>query len=163
MRGTQTESGCTGSPEVFRSLRIGLLKRFLRTPRRGNTHGKGSMEPSFFERVYRVVKRIPQGKVTSYGQVAAMLGHPRAARTVGWALNALTPEGAAEVPWQRVINSAGRISISRADLDAARQRALLEEEGIEFDVRGDVDMHRYGWGGLDPFEVEALWEADEDA
>ena len=70
------------------------------------------MEPSFFERVYRVVQQIPRGKVASYGQIAALLGHPQAARTVGWALNALTSERVAQVPWQRVINSAGRISIS---------------------------------------------------
>lgn len=116
------------------------------------------MNPSFFERVYVVVSRIPRGKVASYGQIAAMLGHPRAARTVGWALNALTSTTAEEVPWQRVINSAGRISISRADMDAALQRALLEEEGIAFDERGDVDMRRFGWEGLDPFEIDALWD-----
>jgi len=118
------------------------------------------VKPNFFERVYLITKQIPRGKVASYGQVAALLGHPRAARTVGWALNALTPEGAADVPWQRVINSAGRISTSRADLDAALQRALLEEEGVEFDARGYVDMERFGWAGLDWVEVEALWAED---
>ena len=112
--------------------------------------------PNFFEQVYRVVKQIPCGKVASYGQVAALLGHPRAARTVGWALNALTPQQATEVPWQRVINSAGRISISRADVDAALQRQLLEEEGIEFDQYGYVDMRRFGWGGLDGTEVQQI-------
>jgi methylated-DNA-protein-cysteine methyltransferase-like protein len=117
--------------------------------------------PNFFERVYRVVKQIPRGKVASYGQIAALLGHPQAARTVGWALNALTPAQAAEVPWQRVINSAGRISISRADLSAALQRQLLEEEGVEFDERGYVDMKRFGWEGLDWVEVEMLW-ADQE-
>ncbi|OIO88927.1 MAG: hypothetical protein AUK03_15405 [Anaerolineae bacterium CG2_30_64_16] len=116
------------------------------------------MDPSFFERVYLLVQQIPRGKVASYGQIAALLGHPRAARTVGWALNALTPARAEEVPWQRVINHAGRISISRADMDATLQRQLLEEEGVEFDARGDVDMRRFGWQGLDWFEVEALWE-----
>jgi methylated-DNA-protein-cysteine methyltransferase related protein len=115
------------------------------------------MEPSFFERVYRVVQQIPRGKVASYGQIAALLGHPQAARTVGWALNALTSERAAQVPWQRVINSAGRISISRADLSADIQRALLEDEGIEFDEREHVDMRRFGWAGMDWDEVEALW------
>jgi methylated-DNA-protein-cysteine methyltransferase-like protein len=112
--------------------------------------------PNFFEQIYRVVKQIPRGKVASYGQVAALLGHPRAARTVGWALNALTREQAVEVPWQRVINSAGRISISRADVDAALQRQLLEEEGIEFDQYGYVDMRRFGWGGLDWVEAEQI-------
>jgi methylated-DNA-protein-cysteine methyltransferase-like protein len=115
------------------------------------------MEPSFFERVYCVVRQIPAGKVASYGQIAALLGHPQAARTVGWALNALTAERAAEVPWQRVINSAGRISISRADLSADVQRALLVTEGIEFDEREHVDLRRFGWSGLEWHEVEALW------
>ena len=109
------------------------------------------MEPSFFERVYLVVKQIPRGKVASYGQIAALLGHPQAARTVGWALNALSGAQADEVPWQRVINSAGRISISRADLSADIQRALLEEEGVEFDERGHVDWSGsggQGWIGM---------------
>ncbi len=76
------------------------------------------MEPNFFERVYALVRQIPRGKVSSYGQIAALLGHPQAARTVGWALNALRDSEIRDVPWQRVINSAGRISISRADLGA---------------------------------------------
>jgi len=115
------------------------------------------MKPNFFERVYLVVKRIPRGKVASYGQIAALLGHPQAARTVGWALHALASEPATDVPWQRVINHAGRITIARAGLDAAFQRHLLEEEGVEFDARGDVDMERCGWEGMDWAEVEALW------
>jgi methylated-DNA-protein-cysteine methyltransferase-like protein len=119
------------------------------------------MEPSFFERVYRVVKQIPRGKVASYGQIAALLGHPQAARTVGWALNALTREQANEVPWQRVINSAGRISLSRADLSADIQRGLLEEEGVAFDEREHVDLRRFGWVGLEWDEVEALWVGRE--
>ena len=61
------------------------------------------------------------------------------------------------MPWQRVINSAGRISISRADLSADIQRARLEEEGVEFDAGGDIDWKRYGWAGLEWAEVEALW------
>ncbi|MGE5602840.1 MAG: MGMT family protein [Nitrososphaerales archaeon] len=114
------------------------------------------MEPSFFDRVYAVVRQIPRGKVASYGQIAALLGHPQAARTVGWALSALRGSDIDDVPWQRVINSHGRISISRVDLDAALQRALLEEEGVEFDGRGYVDLQRFGWKGMD--HVERLWQ-----
>jgi len=125
-----------------------------------NPVGEGEMKPGFFERVYRLVKQIPRGKVASYGQIAALLGHPRAARTVGWALSALSPAQAAEVPWHRVISSTGRITISRVDLSADLQRALLEAEGVEFDARGDVDMARYRWEGLDWPEVEALWAAE---
>lgn len=116
------------------------------------------MEPNFFERVYLLVQQIPRGRVASYGQIAALLGHPQAARTVGWALNALRGSDVNDVPWQRVINSAGRISISRADLGADLQHALLEEEGIEFDARGYVDLGRYGWEGLSPPDIEALWQ-----
>jgi methylated-DNA-protein-cysteine methyltransferase related protein len=112
--------------------------------------------PHFFEQVYLVVKQIPRGKVASYGQIAALLGHPRAARTVGWALNALTESQDPSIPWQRVINHSGRITIARAGLDPEVQRRLLEEEGIEFDQNGDVDMRRYGWHGLDWAEVEQL-------
>jgi len=115
------------------------------------------MAPNFFDRVYAVVRRIPRGKVASYGQIAALLGHPQAARTVGWALNALRDTDIDDVPWQRVINSQGRISISRADLGAELQQALLEEEGVEFDPRGYVDLRRFGWEGMD--DVEQLWRS----
>jgi methylated-DNA-protein-cysteine methyltransferase related protein len=114
------------------------------------------VEPSFFDRAYAVVRQIPRGKVASYGQIAALLGHPQAARTVGWALSALRGSEIDDVPWQRVINSHGRISISRVDLDADLQRALLEEEGVEFDSRGYVDLERFGWKGMD--HVERLWQ-----
>ena len=118
------------------------------------------MEPSFFERVYRVVKRIPRGKVASYGQIAALLGQPRAARTVGWALASMTAEQAAEVPWQRVINHAGRISIARADLSADVQQSLLEGEGVRFDETGHVDWRVHRWHGLEWYEIEELWQDD---
>ncbi len=116
------------------------------------------MKPNFFEQVYRIVKRIPRGRVATYGQIAALLGHPRAARTVGWALNGMSARQAEEVPWQRVINAQGRISISRADLSAALQRRLLEEEGVRFDETEHVDLRQYGWRGLDPVEVEEIMQ-----
>jgi len=97
----------------------------------------------FFERVYRLVRQVPPGKVTSYGALSRMLGHPRAARTVGWALHSL-PEGS-DVPWHRVINSQGRVSTSCREHAADLQRALLEAEGVEFDADGTVDWERFGW------------------
>jgi len=112
--------------------------------------------PHFFEQVYLLVSQIPRGQVASYGQIAALLGHPRAARTVGWALNALAESEGGEVPWHRVINHAGRITIARAGLDPEVQRRLLEEEGVEFDQNGYVDMRRFGWRGLDWAEVEHI-------
>jgi methylated-DNA-protein-cysteine methyltransferase-like protein len=110
--------------------------------------------PGFFERVYRLVRQVPPGRVTSYGAIARMLGNARAARTVGWALHALPP--GSDVPWQRVINSQGRISTSCREHGAERQRALLEAEGVEFDARDRVDWARFGWEGLDWPEVERL-------
>jgi len=110
----------------------------------------------FFEQVYMLVRQIPPGRVASYGQIAALLGHPRAARTVGWALNALVETEAPDVPWHRVINHAGRITIARAGLNPEIQRRLLEDEGVEFDEAGYVDMRRHGWGGLEWAEVEQI-------
>lgn len=95
-----------------------------------------------------------------------MLDHPHAARTVGWALHSLPssvpPSGGDErgsdVPWQRVINSQGRISTSCREHGADAQRELLEAEGIEFDEHGYVDWERFGWEGLSWLEVEELMD-----
>jgi methylated-DNA-protein-cysteine methyltransferase-like protein len=100
---------------------------------------------SFYDAIYRMVERIPPGSVTTYGHVAALCGKPRAARTVGWALHAL-PDGS-EVPWHRVINARGGISISKVGLPPELQRALLEAEGVEFEPDGRVDLARWGWIG----------------
>ncbi|HET9581250.1 MAG TPA: methylated-DNA--[protein]-cysteine S-methyltransferase [Gemmatimonadota bacterium] len=99
----------------------------------------------FFGVVHAMVRRIPAGKVTTYGHVAALCGKPRAARTVGWALHALPDES--DVPWQRVVNHRGGISIWKVGVPAALQRALLEEEGVVFRPDGTVDLGRWGWRG----------------
>ncbi len=112
--------------------------------------------PSFFDQVYAVVRQIPRGKVASYGQVAALLGHPRAARTVGWALAALRENFEPDVPWQRVINSQGRVSIRSMEHAPEEQQLLLEAEGVEFNEQGKVDWKRYGWRGLSAVELEAV-------
>ncbi len=101
------------------------------------------MNTGFFERVYDIVRLIPSGKVASYGQIAMILEHPHAARTVGWALHALPDD--TDVPWHRVISSKGRISTSCLTHPADLQRELLEAEGVIFDVHGSVDLHRFGW------------------
>jgi len=116
------------------------------------------VDVNFFEKVYRLVSIIPKGKVASYGQIARMLGSPRGARTVGWALHGL-PDGT-DVPWHRVINSQGRISTSCLQHDANLQRQLLEAEGVVFDERDRVNWEVYGWEGLDWAELDALWHAD---
>jgi methylated-DNA-protein-cysteine methyltransferase-like protein len=106
------------------------------------------MVPPFAQRVYQLVRQVPYGQVVSYGGVAAMLGHPRAARAVGWALRNLADHDEA-VPWWRVINRNGEISIKGAFPGPHLQRELLEREGIEFDAKGRVDWKRFGWVGAE--------------
>jgi len=99
--------------------------------------------PGFHARVADAVRRVPAGRVTTYGDVAGVLGSPRVARQVGWALAAL-PAGT-DVPWQRVINAQGRIS-HRGDLvRALEQRRRLEAEGVAFDPSGRVDLPLLRW------------------
>jgi methylated-DNA-protein-cysteine methyltransferase-like protein len=102
--------------------------------------------PPFYRLVYRVVRRVPRGKVVTYGQVAAILGQPRAARAVGMALGALRGPLLDLVPWQRVINAAGRCS-HRDGFWAEIQREFLEREGVRFDRYGKVDLKRVRWRG----------------
>ncbi len=103
--------------------------------------------PRGWEEIYAVVRRIPRGRVATYGQVAAALGRPRGARQVGYALAALRGTRH-DVPWQRVLGSRprGRAAISILDpMGAAVQQQLLEREGVAFDARGRVDLGRFGW------------------
>ena len=96
-----------------------------------------------YERIYAVVRQIPKGRVATYGQVAALAGLPGHARQVGYALHALA-EGST-VPWHRVINAKGEVSLRvEAGWDNF-QRHLLEEEGVVFDNRGRVDLERERW------------------
>ena len=100
----------------------------------------------FTDRVYAVVRSVPQGRVTSYGEVAALVGSPRAARGVGAALNALLPEDD-DVPWWRVVNRYGALSIPSELGLRTLQRTLLEAEGVAFLDSGRVDLDRHGWEG----------------
>jgi methylated-DNA-protein-cysteine methyltransferase-like protein len=93
--------------------------------------------------IYAVVRRIPEGRVASYGQVAVLAGLPGHARQVGYALHAL-PEGS-DVPWQRVINARGEVSPRAEPGWEGYQRHLLEEEGVAFDLAGRVDLDRFTW------------------
>lgn len=93
--------------------------------------------PGFRERVYVVVKRVPKGRVTTYGDVGGALGSPTVARQVGYALAALR-QSRTDVPWHRVINSRGFISFRGDDERGEEQRRRLEHEGIRFDDAGRV-------------------------
>ena len=101
------------------------------------------MAQDFFKHVWEVVRHIPLGRVATYGQIASIISSPRAARTVGWALHAV-PENS-DIPWHRVINSKGRISIDCFEHDPNLQRLLLEQEGVIFDQRGYVDLPVFQW------------------
>jgi methylated-DNA-protein-cysteine methyltransferase related protein len=99
--------------------------------------------PSFYTRVYACVAAVPRGRVITYGHVALLLGSPAAARAVGYALHNL-PAGS-EVPWWRVINARGEISLRGRGAAADLQRAMLEREGVVFSAEGVVDLRRYRW------------------
>jgi methylated-DNA-protein-cysteine methyltransferase-like protein len=97
-----------------------------------------------YNTIYQVVRRIPVGRVATYGQVAGLAGYPRHARQVGYALAALREEGDS-VPWHRVVNARGGISIRSVPGYEDYQRLLLEEEGVIFDGDGRLSLYRYQW------------------
>ncbi len=112
---------------------------------------------SFNDLVYALVRHIPTGHVLSYGRVARLLGVERGARAVGWAMSALK-SGAHGVPWHRVVNAQGRISIKGSPSGAAEQRARLEAEGVVFDAHDTLDMDVHLWTPAPP-EVERIIRA----
>jgi methylated-DNA-protein-cysteine methyltransferase related protein len=96
-----------------------------------------------YSRIYGAVKRIPRGKVATYGQIARLAGAPGHARLVGYALYLLR-EGSG-VPWHRVINTKGRISLPPDPEAGGLQRALLESEGVAFGAAGSIDLRIHQW------------------
>ena len=95
------------------------------------------------ERIYTIVALIPAGRVATYGQIAELAGLGHQARRVGYALAALGPGN--DVPWHRVVNAKGEISLRARGGAEARQRTLLEREGVHFDDRGRIDLSRFRW------------------
>ena len=121
-------------------------------PDRATQESKG-----YRERVFEIVRRIPRGRVMTYGQIAEILGEGYTPRTVGFVMHSADEE---TTPWQRVINSQGACSTGRITLPHDRQQRMLEAEGVEFDARGRCNLGRYRWT---PEELElAEGGNDED-
>ncbi len=104
-------------------------------------HDSPPIMDSFRQRVFQVVAAIPYGQVTTYGDIARLIGSPRAARQVGGVLKRL-PQGSA-LPWHRVINRHGEISLIGDDY--LRQKKALLAEGIQIDIMGRIDLQQYRW------------------
>lgn len=99
-------------------------------------------DKTYRERVYEIVRRIPVGRVMTYGQIAIILGEGYTARTVGYVMHGADTEN---VPWQRVINSQGKCSTGRLTIPVNLQQELLEAEGIVFSDKGKCDLSRFQW------------------
>jgi methylated-DNA-protein-cysteine methyltransferase-like protein len=100
---------------------------------------------TFYDRVYDFVGAIPRGRVVTYGQIALELGAPAAARAVGYALHNLP--STSTVPWWRVVNASGGISLGSRGPAADLQRERLEEEGVRFSLEGRIRLREYRWLG----------------
>jgi methylated-DNA-protein-cysteine methyltransferase related protein len=96
-----------------------------------------------YQRIYAVARRVPRGRVATYGQIAHIAGIGRGARQVGYALHAL-PAGTT-LPWHRVINAKGEVSLRADGSGAITQRIRLEQEGVRFNARGRVALSKFGW------------------
>jgi methylated-DNA-protein-cysteine methyltransferase-like protein len=105
-------------------------------------------------RIHAVVRRIPRGRVASYGQVARVAGLASHARLVGYAMAAL-PDST-RVPWHRVVNAQGRVSPRATRGADSLQRALLEREGVRFDASGRIELARFGWRPRDRARRESM-------
>lgn len=97
----------------------------------------------FTRAVIAQIKKIPRGRVATYGQIARLAGKPGSARAVGWILNGMTESYG--LPWQRVLNSQGKISFPRKSNAFAEQKRLLSREGVQVSVQGSLDLETYQW------------------
>ena len=105
---------------------------------------KFSKKTNLYDRIFEVVRLIPTGSVASYGQIAHIVGC--SPRVVGYAMHSVSIED--DVPWQRVINSKGKISFPEGSEGFEEQKAILEAEGVVFDKNGKIDLKKFGWERL---------------
>ena len=96
-----------------------------------------------YEDIYEIVMQIPRGRVATYGQIAELAGIPRQPRRIGYALSALPSD--TRVPWHRVINSKGEISVRSRKGSEPIQMRLLKQEGVMFDRKGRIALDRFRW------------------
>ena len=99
-------------------------------------------QPDLYGKIWNSVRRIPKGRVATYGEIARLCGFPRHARLVGYALHNL-PLGS-DIPWQRVVNAQGMISLPKQNGHYQKQKTLLENEGVVF-LKGRINLSTYGW------------------
>ena len=102
----------------------------------------GNRDRSLSKNIIQIIKRIPKGKVATYGQIAGMAGNPRASRVVVWTLNSSSKTE--NLPWYRVVNSKGTISLRRG-YGYEEQRKLLESEGVVFNENDKIDLKKFQW------------------
>jgi len=106
------------------------------------TRAKPIPDPKYRERVYKIVRRIPRGRVMTYGQIAYMLGQGYTPRTVGFVMHGADESN---TPWHRVINSQGKVSTGRIVLPTDKQQRMLEREGVKFDACRRCDLEKFLW------------------
>src|SRR3984893_7318141 len=107
-----------------------------------NTDAKSKPDRQYRERVYKIVRNIPRGRVMTYGQIAYILGEGYTPRTVGFVMHGADEK---KTPWHRVINSQGRCSTGRVVLPADKQQRMLEAEGVRFTAGGSCDLETFIW------------------
>ena len=138
---TQLKNGANGGKNVKENSRNVLAKMEIPDKVR---------DKSYRERVFEIVRRIPSGKVMTYGQIAEILGENYTPRTVGYVMNS-ADKADKDVPWQRVINSQGGCSTGHVVLPPDKQQRMLESEGVKFNEKGRCDLKIYRW---QPDEVQ---------
>jgi methylated-DNA-protein-cysteine methyltransferase-like protein len=107
-----------------------------------SSSARSEPNPKYRERVYQIVRRIPRGRVMTYGQIAYMLGQGYTPRTVGFVMHGADENN---TPWHRVINSQGKCSTGRIALPSDKQQRMLEAEGVHFDNTGRCDLETCLW------------------
>lgn len=109
-------------------------------------------DKNYGERVYKIVRQIPSGRVMTYGQIASILGEGYTARTVGYVMHGAGDD----VPWQRVINSQGKCSTGRLTIPMNLQQEILESEGVQFNAAGKCDLQTLIWypKGFEPEDIQ---------